>query len=952
LPSRGWSLLKTAYAVLALSLVAAVHVTAGWLVTPDDGNLVFLWPVSGYVTMTLARRPGWPGRAALLAVPLLAVAALLTLYRGSWQAGVIPPSAYALECLLSVLAYDRLGDSTQLLRSARCFLRFFVWAMVLPCAAAGVLGAGLAHLVNDQPWAISAFLWARVDLYGMIISAVVVLGLRDVPLRLELGRGELRRSLPAALACVLLASAAVAARSFPFLVMPGMLLVAFGGSITVTAVTLAVISVIMLLGGPVVEDSFHLIQALSPTARIVLLQTFVTLLTLTTLTVAVALEDRRRISDAHERAKAELARTNRFLQSILESAGIGIIARDADFRVQAFNPAAEQIFGLARADVLGRDDLLPGPGGSVAATAAAETGRPAVDSYRQIATQVAATGRLEEEAELVRSDGRRFPAQLTVSLVRDAEGRPAGYVSLVQDITSRRAQERQVRELIERLRAAREEAEAANAAKSEFLAAMSHEIRTPLNGVLGFAELMLNSSLTDEQRQYVTLQREAGQSLLALVNDILDYSRIEAGRIEIDRQPFDLHRLVRDSVDFVTQSATAKGLAISVALAPEVPKVAEGDDLRIRQILLNLLTNAIKFTEQGSIRLAVTGGGQGAGEPVRFAITDTGIGIAEDKLSLLFQRFSQTDRSTTRRYGGSGLGLAICKRLVLLMGGEIGVETRLGEGSTFWFELPLPASDAVPVSGTDGAPAAPVKPGRILVVEDVEMNRVLARAVLSAAGHEVLMADNGVEAVALVGCEPVDVVLMDVQMPVMDGIDAARAIRALPPPVGRVPIVALTATAQDSEIRKCRAAGMNDHVTKPFTPAGLLQAVDRWIANGQMGEGAMSAEMLNMAQIEALESSLGRDQMSGLIQTFARDIRDRMGRLDAAAPGPDLRREAHAITSLVGNLGLDQACATSRALMNSATGPDMAELTARLRELHDQVEQGLGELARRYPGAA
>ncbi|MBP2228553.1 signal transduction histidine kinase/ActR/RegA family two-component response regulator [Azospirillum agricola] len=397
---------------------------------------------------------------------------------------------------------------------------------------------------------------------------------------------------------------------------------------------------------------------------------------------------------------------------------------------------------------------------------------------------------------------------------------------------SRRLQQRE-----QDLRGAMEEARAGSRAKEEFLATMSHEIRTPMNGVIGFAEMLLETPLTAEQRRYASQVREAGRSLLTVINDVLDLSKLEAGRLDLVSVPFRLDDLADRCVAIVRLTAEQKGLELQTAIASTARGFVMGDPDRVRQILLNLLGNAVKFTDRGSVRLTVkaTDDGQG-GRRCTFTVTDTGIGIAEERRHDLFQRFTQLERGR----GGTGLGLAICHRLVELMGGEIGVESRPGSGSSFWFTLPLQPAGAAVLQAESAAPSLsePGSPGaRVLLAEDLAMNRDLAVAMLTRAGHHVDSVEDGAAAVAAVQETPYDLVLMDVQMPVMDGLEATRRIRALPGPTGRIPILALSAGVLAVEVERCLQAGMNAHLAKPLDKGKLLAAIAHWAAPAEDGPG-------------------------------------------------------------------------------------------------------------------
>lgn len=507
-------------------------------------------------------------------------------------------------------------------------------------------------------------------------------------------------------------------------------------------------------------------------------------------------------------------------RAIFDAAMDCIIFIHLDGRIVEFNPCAERTFGYDCDEVVGKemtDVLVP--------DRSRRRLRENLLGYSGEGKVGSMLGR-RLETPMMRKNGETFAAEMVTQPIPLSTG-AVGFAVFIRDITQRKMQE-------EALRKAKEAAESANRAKGVFLANMSHEIRTPMNAIIGMTELTLDTPLTDEQREYLEMVLDSSNTLLALLNDILDLSKIESGRLEMESLPFDLRRWFEESTKSIAFRAKQKGLEFRSHIDPDVPEHLVGDCLHLHQVLLNLIGNAIKFTDSGSISVRIRRKrGERQHVVLQFEVHDTGIGIPPEKCKSIFREFEQADNSTRRRFGGTGLGLAICQRLVELMQGTIGVKSVVDRGSVFHFTARFGLCDEPAQVRRESAPPAAEStdsdqspgPLKILLAEDSPINQRLAIGLLRRKGHQVVVVGNGEQAVQAFQKEPFDLVLMDVQMPEMDGFQATETIRAAEKPGSRVPVIALTAHAMKGDRERCLKAGMDAYLAKPIRPAELYDLI-------------------------------------------------------------------------------------------------------------------------------
>ena len=734
------------------------------------------------------------------------------------------------------------------------------------------------------------------------------------------------------------------------------------------------------------------------------------------------------------------------VSKVFETSSEGIVVTDADGLIVTANEAFSRITGFPLAEVLGKTHAI------------LKSGRHDDAFYAEMWRQLVSNGEWRGEIWNKRRDGDIYPELLSINGLRDAQGRTSNYIGIFSDIT----------ELYE----TRRQAEAANKAKGEFLATMSHEIRTPMNGIIGMTGLLMDTALSSDQKHFAETIRISAESLLSIINDILDFSRIEAGRLELEHYSFDISSMVEGVADLLAPRVVGKQLEMSVYVDPELNGEFLGDAGRIRQVIMNLVGNAVKFTDKGSVSITASRqlAADGA-ELLRLTVSDTGVGIAEEARPRLFGEFIQADASTARRFGGSGLGLAICRGIVTMMGGEIGFDSEVGHGSRFWVTIPLQrlavthSEPLSPLSGlkvlvVDDTPAnvevftrqlqgwgaevaaaplgleglallrgakasgrpfdlavldhhmpvmtgidlagiikgdpnlrnlklilassalndevrgntakfgfeavltkpirpsslldcmmsalgmaaagsheirpamealaPPVRPLRLLVAEDNAINQQVATGLLARLGHRADVASDGGEAVVLVERGDYDLVLMDVQMPEMDGIAATRAIRALSGPKAKVPIVAMTANAMAGDRETFLEAGMDDYISKPISRRSLQALLERWEArlSGPVAapEAAKDAEPVALEPSEQLTDpdicremaeELGVDRYAKLVDRLMTDLPALLEAMRSQLESKDvlgLGRSAHSLKGSAGNLGFTALFEAAKAL--------------------------------------
>ncbi|WP_150124963.1 ATP-binding protein [Tsuneonella mangrovi] len=881
-------------AIFALAVVFGLLAFAGIELTRDDGRIAAVWLPNAILVAVLLRGRG---RGTLAFLPFtFAVNLAVNIIEGDGAAVAAGLAfANAFEVLLVWWGMLRAGIPRPDMSEIR--------HLAVYCVIAGIgapLASALAAVVVLQPGTVASALtlirtWSIADSLGLLLLTPTLLILSDA---WRSRRRPTAKDLPDWLFLFLVGTAitvAVFAQTrYPFLFMvpPVVVLHAFRQGSLGTAISILKIAAIATTATAWGYGPIHLAKG-QFSEQIVVLQLFLVTAFVTGLPIAAMLHSRDRIADG-------LAESERRFRQIAEAAPIAIFCADAAGKINFVNSTWSRMLGRPAKDLMGDGwvaslrDLSP------------FTDDPAWQGFEQ-------PGDLRRRVlHFESADGSDLWLETVNSAEFDSKGRIVGFVGAGTDITEQRA--------------ALEKAKQAAQAKAAFLANMSHEIRTPMNGVIGFTDLLLAADLPAEQRHHVELIAESGKAMLRLLNDILDMSKIDSGQMQISPEPMDLRHKLAGAIALLKPIAQAKGLGLTLDVADGLPTWIDADQHRLRQIVLNLVGNAVKFTERGKVTVAAQIHDT-LGEPTMvIVVEDTGIGIAPDHLATIFDQFTQGDSSTARKFGGTGLGLAISAKLVKMMGGEIDVTSEVGRGTRFTVRLPLvpivePAILESAAPEPCDRPPPQARSLKVLVAEDHDINQILIRALAEQAGMAADIANDGAEAIDMVAAAhaesaPYDLVLMDMQMPRIDGLEATRRIRALGFGSEQLPIVALTANAYPDDVAACLDAGMQGHLAKPVTLEDLLRTSAQLVARpapvrARDSAPAVSLEDRYRERKQAAFDALADAASAGRLSQHERDdLVDQLHKLAGTAgyfKEAALGREARALENDLRNSGLSEA---------------------------------------------